>query len=141
MLNGAIAVHYDAAPEELPIMSDITTTRLFTKLDDISSSISTTQADVARVQGGQKAMESHLDTIRVAIGDVTETKLEVRETKVKMEGVERDVLDIKKTLADASARNEMKSWVEPLVRWAVSALLGGSAIGAGAVAAQKVFGG
>lgn len=144
--NGSVpvtleAIHCDCVNEddEDVVPTDQTSLRLFTSIDEIRASVAAITADVARTQGSQKAMEGHMDTMRAAIGDVTQTKIEAARTAEKITNVEKDVLEMKTTLADAAARAETKSWVEPLVRWAVTALVGGSAIGVGAAAAQKVL--
>ena len=129
--------HSDA--EEFLMSGDATTQRLFIKLDEIQSTQATTAADVARIQGAQKGIEMAVEAVKEAIGNVTETKLEARETKTKMVSIERELAEIKKTMADQAARADMKSWVEPLVRWAVASLLAGGAIGAGNAIVQKVL--
>lgn len=121
------------------LMPDGTTQRLFIKLDEIQSTQATTAADVARIQGAQRGIEMAVEAVKEAIGNVTETKLEARETKTKMVSIERELSEIKKTMADQAARADMKSWVEPLVRWAVAALLAGGAVGAGNAIIQKAL--
>lgn len=122
--------------EDILMATDASTARLFDKLDAIQATGATTAADVARIQGTQKGIELAVETLKNSIGDVIETKLEVRETKTKMASVEQDLSEIRASMV----RAETKDWVEPLVRWAVSALIGGSAIGAGAAAASKMLG-
>lgn len=134
VMNGSLMHH---EPVEDWMATD--TQRLFDKLDAMQSTQATMAADIARTQGSQKSMESHLDTIRTAIGDVNETKLEVRAATAKMESLEKDLQDLKKAAAAAVVRADMKGWAETLVKWAVASLAAGSGIGAGVEIMKRVL--
>lgn len=129
VFNGA--AQHSPLEEFLMPPQDGTTLRLFTKLDDISSSVSTTQADVARIEGTQRGIELAIGVVKEAIGDVTATKIEVARTTEKMANVEKDLSDLKATLTSA----ETKKWVEGLVKWA----LGGLTMGSSYALAQRFF--
>lgn len=136
MLNGATR-HEE--PEEILMATDATTTRLFVKLDEISSAVATTAADVARTQGTQKGIELAIGSLNAAIGDVTEMKVEAARNGEKLTNVEKELGEMKTAIAQQTVRAETRNWVEPLVRWAVAALAAGGGLGAGAEIMKKVL--
>lgn len=133
MLNG-IATHHEEE-ENNPMTGTDATTRLFDKLDQMQAGQATIMADVARVQGAQSGMQTAIQTVSNAIGDVNEVKLESRETSIKITHLEKQINALKATV-DAK---DTRSWVEGLVKYAVAGL--GIGVGGGGALAviQKVF--
>lgn len=118
------AIHAAACDEGESSMADATNQRIFDKLDAIQATQASTAADVARIQGSQKGIEAAIDVVKEAIGDVTETKIEARETKVRMENLEGQMAALKQSF------EKQDTWarVETLVKWAVGGLAAGGSV-------------
>ena len=136
-MPGANGLAHPLREEEAFTMagSHDSTTRLFDKLDQIQSSQATMMADIARVQGAQSGMQLSITTVSTAIGDVNETKLESRETKGKIEALEKSINELKEDIDNKDNRY----WVEGLVKWAIGGLSIGGGFGIGNAILQRVL--
>jgi phage-related tail protein len=120
-------------PQEDALFMTNDAQRVFDKLDRIEASGASVMADVARVQGAQSGMQTAINAISNAIGDVTEVKIESREMKVTISALEKQMGDLRLAFDHKEKELERRTWIENLIRYALPAAI---ASGGGVLALQ-----
>lgn len=127
MVNGTTNGIGSHCPDEEPFLMPTDIQRVFDKIDElrisVTAQIGVATADIARVEGYQRAQSDTLSVLKEAIGDVQQTKLQAATTAVQVSNIERDLRDMKQKAEKAD------NWLraENLVKYALGAI-GGSGL-------------